>query len=99
MDKELKQFVTDIRKAFTDAEILLFGSRAKGTSRSDSDYDLIIVSKGFKSIPFVNRAYHVWIKSNANIAADLICYSPDEMHTLAKTSTITQDALKHAVAI
>ncbi len=99
MDEKLKKFTAEIRSVFTDAKIMLFGSRAKGTARIDSDYDLIIVSKKFDKIPFVNRAYQVWRNSNTVIAADLLCYAPGEMKKIAQSSVILRDALKHAVAL
>lgn len=99
MDETLRQFTSEIRNAFTDAKIMLFGSRAKGTARSDSDYDLIIISKQFKGIPFANRAYAIWSKSQTVIAADLLCYAPGEVNKIAKNSFILRDALKHAVSI
>lgn len=99
MDEELKQFKTDIKNAFLDAKILLFGSRAKGTARPDSDYDLIIISKAFENISPIERPYKVWMKSTANIAADLLCYAPNEVDKIAKSSVVLRDALKYAVAI
>ncbi len=99
MDEKLKKFTIEIRNAFSDATVLLFGSRAKGTARSDSDYDLIIVSKQFKGIPFANRPYAIWSKSQTVIAADLLCYAPNEVDEIARKSFILKDALKYAVSI
>ncbi len=99
MDKELNRFVSDIKHSFAGAEVLLFGSRAKGTARPDSDYDLIVVSKSFKKTPFVDRARDVWLSSKAAIAADVFCYSPDEIKQAAKKSTVLKSALEHAAAL
>ena len=99
MDDELKKFTGDIRRSFRGAKIMLFGSRANGTARSDSDYDLIIISKYFEKIPILDRPYEIWMKSKANIAADLLCYAPAEVNKIAKSSFILREALKHAVTI
>ena len=99
MDEELKRFLGDVKSAFSGSRILLFGSRAKGSARPDSDYDLIIVSRRFKGIPFADRPYHVWMKSDAVLAADLLCYSPEEMKSVAKKSVVLKDALKHAISV
>lgn len=99
MDETLRQFTAEIRSAFPDAEIMLFGSRAKGTARLDSDYDLIVVSEKFRKIPFINRASEVWRNSNTIIAADILCYAPGEVDKIAKKSVILTEALKHAVTI
>jgi hypothetical protein len=41
--KEIASLVSVIRETFHPTEIWLFGSRAKGTARSDSDWDLLAV--------------------------------------------------------
>ncbi len=99
MDKELTQFVSDIKRAFAGAKVFLFGSRAKGTAKADSDYDFIIVSKSFEKTPFANRARDVWLSSKANIAADIFCYSPAELKLAAKNSVVLKDALRHAATL
>ena len=99
MAEEVMKFVSDVKKNFTGAKVLLFGSRAKGNARRGSDYDFIIISKKFKKIDFVDRAYEVWKKTNAIITAGLLCYSPDEIEKTAKKSLVLQDALKYAVSV
>ncbi len=39
----LKRVKTAVRVLVPDAEIILFGSRARGTARSDSDWDFLIL--------------------------------------------------------
>ncbi len=97
MDKEVKKFLIDVKKSFSDVKILLFGSRAKGTARKDSDYDFIVISRKFKNIPYVDRAYEVRKNTNANIVADIICYAPGEVNRIAKNSIFLKDALKYAI--
>lgn len=99
MDNDLKAFLKDIRRLYYDAAIYLFGSRAKGDARKESDYDLIVVSNLFEKIPFVNRGGTIWRNSKAGIAADLVCYTPEEFKKISKTSYILKDALKYAVQI
>ncbi|MEK6924073.1 MAG: nucleotidyltransferase domain-containing protein [Candidatus Micrarchaeota archaeon] len=99
MDEKLTALVADIRKLYKGARIMLFGSRARGMARKDSDYDLIIISKKFGRTPFVNRAGVIWRNSWVVIAADLLCYTPEEFARVSKESFIIKDALKHAVAL
>ncbi len=99
MDSKLNFFVSDIKRAFKDAKILLFGSRATGNARVDSDYDLIIISNAFKNTPRPNRAYLVWSKTNSLIIADLLCYTAKEFKPSSQNSVILQDALKHAIQV
>ncbi len=98
-DERLNQLLTDIRAAFADAQIYLFGSRATGRAREDSDYDLIVVSRKFQKTPFIDRAAEIWRQSDAPIGADLLCYTPDEFSKVSKTSAVIKDALKDAVLL
>jgi len=42
-DKTLKDIIKRILNIITPDKIILFGSRARGNARTDSDYDLLIV--------------------------------------------------------
>lgn len=42
----LAEAVRRIRAQFAPVHIILFGSRARGESRADSDYDLLVVTAG-----------------------------------------------------
>lgn len=99
MDKRLNALVNGIKKSYEDAKIYLFGSRAKGTAKTGSDYDLIVVSKKFRRTPFVNRAGEIWLNTGAGIAADLLCYTPSEFAEASKTPVVLRDALKHAIPV
>jgi predicted nucleotidyltransferase len=44
LDPKLEQIVGYLRGEFSPLKIYLFGSRAKGTARADSDYDFVVVS-------------------------------------------------------
>jgi predicted nucleotidyltransferase len=46
LDSILAEAVRRIRQDFAPAHIVLFGSRARGTARGDSDYDLLVVLPG-----------------------------------------------------
>ena len=99
MDRKLTCLVRDIRSFWKDASIYLFGSRANGKARADSDYDLIIVSHKFSGVPFADRAWQVWRRSDAILAADLLCYTPKELEKVRRSSIVVQSALKCAVML
>lgn len=44
-DKTLSEIVSKLKTHFKPEKVYLFGSRAKGTSTSDSDYDLFLIVK------------------------------------------------------
>ena len=99
MEMALAQLLSDIRAHYTDAKIYLFGSRATGRARPDSDYDLIIISRQFEKTPFIDRAAQIWLKSDAQLGGDLLCYTPDEFSKVSKTSAVIKDALRDAVLL
>jgi predicted nucleotidyltransferase len=43
MEKEVKDIIDGIAKKFSPNKIILFGSRARGTNRKDSDIDLLVL--------------------------------------------------------
>lgn len=51
IEKAIKEMVKRIVRQFQPEKIILFGSHARGTSRSDSDIDLLVVMsvKGFET--------------------------------------------------
>lgn len=44
-DKTLSEIVSKLKAHFKPEKVFLFGSRAKGTSTSDSDYDVFLIVK------------------------------------------------------
>lgn len=44
-DASLKIIKRIAREVCPDARVILFGSRAKGTAKEDSDYDVIVITK------------------------------------------------------
>ena len=45
-DEVLERIVANIDRAIRPKQIYLFGSRAKGTAREDSDYDILVIYDG-----------------------------------------------------
>ena len=64
------------------ARVYLFGSRARGAARPESDYDLVAVAESFASEPVLRRAINrreLWRQAGGwRIALDLHCYTPRE---------------------
>jgi predicted nucleotidyltransferase len=79
MDEQIKNIITESLMGNEISKIILFGSRAKGNSDENSDYDILIVLKkqldrkdiiNYKSIIRKNLA-------QINIAADILINSID----------------------
>jgi predicted nucleotidyltransferase len=104
LDDVAKQFLDEkletIRREFAPTHLVVFGSRAAGTARADSDVDLIIVSERFKDISVPNRPglflNTVW----PEVPVDAICYTPEEFDALLqKQWPFVRNALKTGVTV
>jgi predicted nucleotidyltransferase len=78
-DKKLKQIVETLKEEFKPSRMFLFGSRANGTARADSDYDFVLVVPGNKKARFtnMNRAQDL-LREKFAISADVFVYSQTE---------------------
>jgi predicted nucleotidyltransferase len=93
-EQELLQAIIEIIVCKTDPEqIILFGSRARGDARPDSDVDLLII----ESEPFSaqrsrrKEAGRLWMAlSSIDVSKDLLLYSRDEVEA-------RKDSLNHVV--
>jgi predicted nucleotidyltransferase len=47
VDNAVEQYANAVTKEFNPAAIVLYGSRAKGTAREDSDIDVAVIFNGF----------------------------------------------------
>ena len=73
--KELDNIKNQIVNKFNPKEILLFGSLAKGTFRSNSDIDLCIIKDTDNKRYLISRIY---TEIDCNIPYDIILYTSDE---------------------
>jgi predicted nucleotidyltransferase len=77
-DPVVKRVVRIIAEAIHPQKIILFGSRAKGTVRPDSDLDLVIIYAGEKSKRQIKLDIHRLLEP-ASLPMDLFVLSPEEM--------------------
>jgi uncharacterized protein len=91
---KIDKMVRRIAERFDPDQIILFGSRARGTARPDSDVDLLVVmpvtgSKREKQIE-IRCALH-----DIRVAKDIIVATPDEVERRRKiVGTIIRPALR-----
>ena len=98
-DSWIEKFVSDalplIKNRLKTDRVLIFGSRATGTAKNDSDLDIIILSDAFKDIPFIRRMPFVLNLLKFQKHIDALCYTESEFEKIKNESTIVQDALKN----
>jgi uncharacterized protein len=99
----MTEIITQVVREITGADrILLFGSRAKGDSRSDSDYDLLVIlqnSLGQKErLRLASRCRQRLAQTG--IDADVLVKSPDEIRDYHdKRGSIVHEALTSGIPL
>lgn len=79
-DKNLIKIVDALKKEFNPLKMFLFGSRAQGTNRADSDYDFVLVVKNKKGSRVDNMIRASKALDHLNITADVFVYSEIEFN-------------------
>jgi predicted nucleotidyltransferase len=80
-EKEKFEKLLQVLKAhFHPTKIFLFGSRAKGSARADSDYDLLLVVEDSRSsrLERMQEASGLMIQNQIFLPADIIVYTKEE---------------------
>lgn len=77
----LEVMVAKIVDTLQPEQIILFGSRARGTATEDSDFDLFVV------VPYEGNRYELSAKGrgalrDARVALDLIVYPKNQLQAL-----------------
>jgi len=96
--EKLKEFKKKVEKKYNIKTIFLFGSRARGKYREDSDVDLIVVG-GFKRKGNLKRAPELYLEWHINLPVDFLCYTPKEFDKLKKQVTIVKTAVEEGIEI
>ncbi|MEZ0325994.1 MAG: nucleotidyltransferase domain-containing protein [Fimbriimonas sp.] len=69
-----------LQRTFRIRDIVLFGSRAKGTARTDSDFDVLVIADS--DLPFIRRqGLALLALGKRDYPLDLLVYTPDEADT------------------
>ena len=66
-----------IAKEFRPQRIILFGSYAGGTPRSDSDVDLLVIMP-FRGKP-LHKAWQILVRLKPSFSVDLLVHRPEEI--------------------
>lgn len=78
-DKTLDKIRDIIIKTVHPDKIILFGSRAIGNYREDSDYDIYIIKSGIDNERVVTRAvYRALLEIEIGTSVDILASSPEK---------------------
>ena len=77
-EQEVLQFIhTQLSKTFKVERMILFGSRARGTARPDSDYDVLVIAESDISFGQRQGAARIALGPR-DFPLDLFVYTPAE---------------------
>ncbi len=77
-DRLLAEIVVRIREAVKPERVILFGSRARGTARPNSDFDLLVIGKSEE--PRYRRAAPLYrLLADLPAEVEIVVYTPDEV--------------------
>ncbi len=81
-DKRIEAFralyLPKLIDSYRPAHVLVFGSRAQGNPLEESDLDLLVVSKSFEGVPFIERAPKLLWNLQVPFPIEVLCYTPEE---------------------
>ena len=103
MDQEtlgkLRPFLRRVERHFKPVRCILFGSRARGETLQDSDYDLLLISPAFEGIAFYERHVQVYGLQREALDIDVICLTPKEFLKRKKELSVIGEAAREGVDI
>lgn len=99
-DKIVSSFANVIKKEFNPCKVILFGSRATGRYKKDSDYDFLLISPKFKRVKWEDRMTKVYsLKRNIPAAMDIICLTPTEFESKKKELGVVKEAVMEGLEV
>lgn len=93
------RFLERVVRSLRPERVVLFGSRARGTHRPTSDYDLLIVAERFRSVPWVERAHLAIRRWDLPVDLEPICLTPEEYRKRSKEVSTVGEAAREGVVI
>ena len=77
----LRTVVETIVQTARPEQIILFGSRAKGTAQGESDYDFLVVMRDVQNEREISRrVYRALLEKQVGVAVDLVVVSAETLN-------------------
>ena len=97
---ELRKLVDRIESVYHPADVLLFGSRARGDARSDSDWDILVVLQDNADEALLDPMLGWETQKDSGVHADVLCcYRSEFLADIKVANSRTQEIVDHAVSI
>lgn len=97
--KQLKKFKSVLSRKIRVEKMILYGSRARGDALKQSDVDVLLISKDFQGIPFLERMYQSSKLWKYKIPLEMFCYTPEEFARKKKENSYMKMILKEGVPV
>ncbi|MGQ0797296.1 MAG: nucleotidyltransferase domain-containing protein [Methanobacteriota archaeon] len=99
MSPPFRRFLNRLVQVPRPERVILYGSRARGTHRPTSDYDLLIVTTRFRGVPWVQRAALAIRLWDLPVDFEPICLTPEEFRRRSKEISIVGVAAREGVVV
>ncbi len=97
--RAFRLFLARLEENLEPERIILFGSRSRGDHKETSDFDLVVVSKKFKGVPWVKRAPMVIRLWDYPLDLEAICLTPEEFDKRSEELSIVGEAAKSGIEV
>lgn len=101
MDRRVQEFREDVLPCLVDRlqpeAVILYGSRARGDALRHSDLDLVLVSRAFEDVPWLDRPLLVHDTCTIRMGVELLCYTPEEYRRKREELGIVRVAVEEGV--
>jgi len=99
LEERLRQFKNKVHRVFPISKMVLFGSRARGNWKAESDIDLLIISSKFRGLDIIQRGSKMYDYWDLNAPVDFLCYTPREYDRLKKKISLVSQAVREGKEI
>lgn len=95
LEDRVVELMTRLNRKFKVDKALLFGSTASGSRLSDSDVDIIVISRNFKAVPIPERQARIQKEWGGEEEVQALAYTPEEFSRVSDRLTM-RDILSYA---
>ena len=96
----LAPLLSNIKTTYAPASILLFGSRARGDHRVDSDWDLLVLLPDEAPEQLLDPSLAWEVRQGTGVKADIVCeYEAEFLKSQNVANTLAYEVKGHAVRI
>jgi len=80
-------------------KLVFFGSRHNGVFTRDSDFDVLVVSKAFDGVHFLNRSAGVYPAWKEKYPLEVLCFTPEEFEALKRKPGVVREAVSTGIVV